>query len=161
MIDCPAGYYCIESIAASGDAAICDYGKYCPIGALEELPCPAGEYQDAQGQDACITCEAGNYCAFEYTLVNTGTSQKHTCPLGYFCPDTFMSAPTPCPIGYYQDTTGQTACTKCPAGYYCPLQAVEDYNSYPCPDQFYCPEGSSAPILCTDGYLCDSSVAGS
>lgn len=74
------------------------------------------------------------------------------------CPDASMYQATPCSAGYYQTGTSQTACIRCPAGYYCPLMAVGDYTAYACPAQYYCPEGTSEPILCTDGYLCDSSV---
>lgn len=161
MQDCPAGKYCVEQTTSGTGAPDCDYGKQCPTGSLEQIPCDAGTYQDQQGQASCIACEAGNYCAFEYTLTS-GTSQKHTCPAGYTCIDTSMGAPTPCSAGYYHDSTGQSvACLSCPAGYYCPLQAVGDYTAYPCPDQFYCPAGSSEPTLCIDGYLCEQATAGS
>jgi hypothetical protein len=74
MIDCPAGKYCDVQTSTTASAPDCEVGKYCPLGSLEQLPCAAGSYQDATAQSTCTACEVGNYCAFEYTLVNTGTS---------------------------------------------------------------------------------------
>lgn len=151
LVLCPAGYFCAEGISLAASASICDYGKKCPIGALEQVPCASGLYQDAQGQASCIACEIGNYCEFLYTLGTGLNSQKYTCPAGYMCPDATMGWATPCNAGYYQTSTGQTSCTKCPAGFYCPTQATVDNTAFPCPEQFYCVAGSTAPVLCVDG----------
>lgn len=44
LVPCPAGYFCAEGIALAASASICDYGKKCPIGALEQVPCANGLY---------------------------------------------------------------------------------------------------------------------
>ena len=106
LIDCPAGSFCIESIDSTANAGTCGYGKKCPLGSLEEIPCEKGYYQDAQGQDSCTLCDSPNYCPFKYTLDPGTTSQKYTCDAGHKCEDNGMSAPTPCPVGYFQASTG-------------------------------------------------------
>ena len=41
----------------------CSTGHYCPEGTLDfQFPCPAGTFNDMQGQWNCTICPPGNFC---------------------------------------------------------------------------------------------------
>ena len=40
---------------------------------------------------------------------------------------------------------------SCPAGYYCPKSGADDYKSYPCEPDHFCPKGSNTSIPCDPG----------
>lgn len=88
--NCPAGFYCMEQGQAT---------------AYIKIPCPPGTYQAGSGpyqkiEDACILCEAGNYCP-------GGDNAKTTCPAGYICPEgTQFATQFPCPLFSLNANTG-------------------------------------------------------
>lgn len=57
---------------------VCPSGHYCPEGTMEfAFPCPAGTYNDMQGQWKCTICPPGNFCP-------EMSSSATLCPLGKF-----------------------------------------------------------------------------
>jgi hypothetical protein len=72
----------------------CPPGYYCPYGAPDKLPCPAGSWSIG-AQEYCTLCLAG----FE-------------------CPSTTMPQSNACLIGTYS-LVGQASCTICPKNYEC------------------------------------------
>ena len=89
--------------------------------------CPAGQYQDADGQTGCKPCARGSYC-------KEGSA-----------------TPIPCPGGTYNNRTGQSSVAQCvevtvgfwaplgsslpeecpPSGFYCPGAAADTVNAVP------------------------------
>lgn len=54
---CAAGYYCpAGSSIDRTESRRCRKGYFCPAGSFNETICPAGTYQNDQGQSACIDC---------------------------------------------------------------------------------------------------------
>lgn len=130
--------------------------------------CANGTYQDQIGQSSCNTCPSGYYCRNNATL-------PVQCPLGYYCPQS-TAVPLVCPLGTYGGQPGlrnTTECSSCPAGKYC-VDGTQTGNcsagyycrgsSYTptpvnmwsvvgdvCPPGFYCPAGTTVPIMCPDG----------
>lgn len=59
--NCDGGYICLEgSTTATPTVATlgrqCPAGSYCPSGAITEIPCPPGFYQDEAGKESCKAC---------------------------------------------------------------------------------------------------------
>jgi len=138
---CPPG----EAREDSADPNTCTACTPCPVGHScsddEEIPCPAGTYQDQTGQTTCKLCSAGQ----------TSTEAQETCndcAVGHKCPGN-GDVQTPCPAGSYQDETGQTTCKLCSAGQ-TSTEAQETCNDcavgHKCPGngdvQTPCPAGS-------------------
>jgi hypothetical protein len=88
------------------------------------------------------------------------------CPKGHYCPRG-TETPLLCAAGTYEPRVGSEECQVCPAGYYCtgadPYasitltingEVIDDTSAItPLECSFgYCPEGSSAPTLCPDGF---------
>ena len=125
--------------------------------------CPAGEYQDESGKDACKRCTSGGYCpassgaplpcpggtfgtqsglatveectnADPGSYATTGSLEQTLCPKGSYTSESKQAACEPCEAGAYQDAAGATYCKACPPGFYCLLGA-----STPMP----CPAGTS------------------
>ena len=75
------GYYCPEGQAVSTPSPyLCVPGFYCPEGSPIQLLCPAGTYQNLQGQSGCKECVAGYYCDNSIEPVVNHTS--YVCPMG-------------------------------------------------------------------------------
>lgn len=76
------------------------------------------------------------------------------CPCGSYCPVTYKN-PIVCPVGSYclkgayNKTTQPYSCTP---GRLCDVPGL--CAAKPCPCGYYCPRGSSAPILCRKGTYC-------
>ena len=169
--DCAAGYYCyLASITATPDGQtygyLCPAGSYCEAGTASPQSCPAGTFNNYEGQvndDGCIVCPEGFYCENAVDPYPSGP-----CTAGYFCgfqettatPSSgaatvghFAPGGTPdeieCPKGYYQDLTAQSSCKICDKGYYCPSVGMSTKTD--CPVGFYCPVGCLDPIPCVPG----------
>ena len=113
-IGCAAGK--ANPIPGSTDASVClDTlpGSYADSpGTATSLLCPAGSYQTAAGQTACLTCTAGYLCV-EGT---PATAPTHLLALRSDwssvcsgpCAWTGASAPIPCPGGTHADQAVRT-----------------------------------------------------
>jgi len=120
--NCDAGYICSEgatsrtptSLATDGGYE-CPIGHYCPSGALIEIPCLPGTYNDAVRQATCTYCPAGKRCP------EFGMTTPLDCDAGSYCPVELTSTSSthalneplsidgvPCPAGTYISTTTST-----------------------------------------------------
>ena len=69
--DCDGGYYCPGGQETATPATHqCTLGHYCPVGSLEQVPCPAGEYQDQPTQVLAYTSVSGQSCTQSNTMLN-------------------------------------------------------------------------------------------
>lgn len=97
----------------------------CPVGSELPTECPAGTYQDEEGQSTCKTCPEGFYC----TTNSTDFSDK-PCPVGHYCPNgTTHANQYPCLKGTYnpaQQQTNISSCLECDGGKYCPSDGAEN-----------------------------------
>ncbi|XP_022100039.1 zonadhesin-like [Acanthaster planci] len=166
---CPVGTTRLEEGGQSEESACisCTPGYFCNDTALTlpSGPCAAGHY-----------CSGGTVTPFP---MGNGTDNGDMCPKGFYCMEgTANPYLTPCFNGTYGNITGLTAqddCLDCPpgevcsglglmapnelcaAGYYCKGKAkirhpTDDVTGNICPEGFYCPEGSPAPMRCEGGY---------
>lgn len=167
---CTPGFYCPRGTEVPVHQ--CSEGHQCPLGSMTEDPCPAGTWQNLEGQGACKKAPAGFYAE---GLANTNYS---LCPKGYYCPEgTELRNDNPCPSGTYGTETGakgSSNCTDCPAGFYCETPGMTNWTGLCapgyycisgaetrnpsdgisgniCPAGRYCPAGSYMPIACPAG----------
>ena len=104
----------------------------------------------------CIACTSGSYCQGTGNIKPTGpcdagffcpsgqsNKQAFSCHSGNYCPPG-SPAPILCPSGQWQNETQKSECKFCPAGFYCDIAngPIVDYTIYPCPNGFYCPNGT-------------------
>jgi len=92
--DCTAGRY--QKQSGQDSCNVCVTG-YCPTGATEPLPCPAGSYITT-GRANCVECAAGKFQS------RPGRMECDDCPT-----KTIRKVS----VGEYQDQTGQTSCKAC------------------------------------------------
>jgi len=105
-------------------------------------PCPAGTCSPVAGSD-CDPCLPGQYNNA------SGLKECWSCQKGSYNPLPKQSRCIPCGIGFYnpeRHSPSSVACLTCPAGYYCQF----DMTAIPeaCPEDSYCPTGSSTPKSC-------------
>lgn len=147
--------------------------KYLGVLNLFSIGCPAGSYQDLEGQSSCKDCPKGFYC-----YSNSTTFIGNECPTGHYCPQgTPRPHYKPCPPGTYNPKTqgnssldclpcepghycagyGNSKPTNtCSAGFYCPGGDFEAMpTSTPCTPGHFCKKGSHNMTKCTPGYFCD------
>jgi hypothetical protein len=149
MIQCPGGFYC-ENPATN---VLCQSGRYCQPGSLQESPCPAGS--------VCVTpstvrqCVAGTFCPQNSSVevqcaigsyCQQGSIQESLCPLGSVC--TTSSTIRQCVIGSYCPQGSSTE-SLCAVGFFCPNVTVQ----IPCPAEYFCDYGSTAPFPLNDGCI--------
>jgi hypothetical protein len=103
-------------------------------------------------------CQIGTYLDFKNTAHDhLGLNEKCAgfleCPQGHYCVNGLKGK---CPAGYFGNSTGLSSniCSGvCPSGYYCPegssLPILCRHTST------YCPTGSAIPIGVSDGYYSD------
>ena len=93
---CVLGYFATITDIGGNDVitacTICPAGSFCADGLVAQ-ECPAGRFQDQEGQTACVPCAAGS-------------AQ----------PATGQIACTLCAANTYNPIEGQTNCTACPSG---------------------------------------------
>ena len=149
-IICPAGTFCSIGSDAPTPCAPGTFNPFTNASLCER--CPAGEYQDGEGQTTCKACGRGSYC-------QAGASIPFPCPSGTFGNGTDLTTETeclPCPAGSscalgsthpstclpgtYTDTSSQSQCLTCPAG---------DFTSH---------IGSTSCSQCMSGMWCTSSA---
>ena len=193
---CPAGYWCAGGVNVKigtgpgesdpparaacdgGNIGKCPIGFKCPEGSSRPIICPAGTYQEDEGQADCNVCEPGEFC-HPGASTNDGDI-RGDCPAGYFCPaGTRSKYENPCPQGTFNNALGHRGPTEddaclpceegnfcgqeglasasgpCKAGYYCgPGKKIP--TDRPCGVGNYCREGSSEPTPCPIGKYCPS-----
>lgn len=96
-----------------------------------------------------LTCGKG-----QHHSVTEDEAKCETCPVGHYCPED-VEDPIICPAGSTNELLSahsQEDCLPCPAGYYCSAEDSEILKVV-CPVDTYCPEGSSEPVACPDGWL--------
>ncbi|XP_071958738.1 uncharacterized protein [Antedon mediterranea] len=173
---CKEGHYCISKASRidpedgiTGD--VCPPGRYCNAGTGVNPPkCPRGKYSSASGLtdiDQCSNCTAGFYCEDEglttvtdpcdpgyYCPTGQQSSNPFHCETGYYCPEGSPDQ-VPCQSGSYQDEIAQSTCKICLSGYYCDVAdaPIDDYTMYPCPQGYYCPNGTefNTQFSCPNG----------
>ncbi|XP_077985306.1 uncharacterized protein LOC144439946 [Glandiceps talaboti] len=168
--ECLAGYYCAERAETSAptDGAtgnICPLGRYCEIGSVAGVHCPAGRYGNTTGLKAeaeCTLCDPGYYCP------TIGLTQPHDeCVAGHYCElGATSSNPTAevygylCPFGTYCPE-GTPTPVDCDRGYYQPLKGQDQSNDcIPCDGGSYCLTSGQANItgLCDEGFYCSGAA---
>ncbi|PHJ19753.1 gcc2 and gcc3 domain-containing protein [Cystoisospora suis] len=166
---CAAGYLCLGG-ASSGKppndqtGSRCSAGGFCPEGAIQKFPCPAGTYNPREGGEsdqACEPCPAGKYCSG-----TTRETPDGDCSAGFVCTGAAASADeapaepghyteegateqSPCSPGSYTEKYGQSQCTPCPSGYFCDEPGMSSLKM--CPASTYCEESSESPTKCPAG----------
>jgi len=172
---CPAGSYCptynssilcpygtYNSLSGQSSINSClscpvTEGLYCPIGSIQQVPCPSGSYcnngiaticpektyNSLAGQtsiNSCLICPEGSYCT---------NGIIRTCPSGSYCKSN-VSIPTMCEPGTYNASSGnsdRSSCIPCPAGSFCMAGTIKS-----CPIGSYCPNNNTTfPTSCGDG----------
>ncbi|XP_063762752.1 SCO-spondin isoform X2 [Eleginops maclovinus] len=185
---CQAGYYCPGKDNSSQQASIpCSPGNMCPPGSGTQVPCLPGTYQDLPGQEECVQCPAGFYCAGSGdagTVHVSGTHNPTLCPKGHYCPPGAVSIEVcqPCLPGHYCAEVGLSSTSGlCNPGFYCregsrtatPWVTGDTTPTYPhsgnlsrgrfhggvCPSGHYCPKGSTKPSPCPPGTFLGRSAA--
>ncbi|KAJ3442002.1 hypothetical protein M0812_14024 [Anaeramoeba flamelloides] len=107
--------------------------------------CPAGTYQDQEGQTYCKKCTVGQY------QNKTGTTFCDDCQKGFFQDLEGQTNCQICPVGSYQSQKKQKDCKKCTVGQYqdkegslfcydCPKGFFQDLEEQP--ECKICPVGS-------------------
>ena len=161
---CPNGYWCAGAVdlnvasANPAASAACDngakFGKCpvgfkCPEGSSRPAMCPAGTYQDEEGQSGCKVCETGQFC--HPGASNIDVNLRGECPAGYFCPaGTRSKYENPCPQGTYNPIashpgpTEEDACEPCDEGFFCGQEGLSA-PSGPCKAGYYCGSGKKVP----------------
>ena len=79
-----SGYFCtigvnvpMPNASYTGTGGVCTVGHRCPAGSNIPDPCPAGTYNDMEGQEDCLTCPEGYFC-----LASAGSFSSNPCPVG-------------------------------------------------------------------------------
>mmetsp|Transcript_17180 Transcript_17180/g.21407 ORF Transcript_17180/g.21407 Transcript_17180/m.21407 type:complete len:905 (-) Transcript_17180:437-3151(-) len=140
--ECEEGYYCpsnstsVRMIACGGAAAYCPKGSSTPssvsdgyytVGSMS-LP---GYYQSSQDEftrTSQVKCEPGTYCI---------TGVRYACPTGTY--------------GSEHGLTSVTCSGDCSPGFYCPVESVRADQMRCGGAHFFCPRGSSLPLLVPTG----------
>jgi hypothetical protein len=168
---CTAGSFCNNIYTRP---AICPKDFYCPLGAIDPLPCYRNATTASTGSTsidqcvcapghyvstsfACEACEPGTYCPL-------GTlPYKNICEAGYYCLNGIdrvacqvgqhcpprSTQPLPCPDGHMCSNT--TLPTKCAMGSYCMNNATKEED---CPAGSYCPSPEVRIACVNNGTYC-------
>lgn len=165
---CPKGYYCPEATEYP-EQYPCSVGTYNMLVGQTSVAacivCPKGYYcpKEGYGDDpkdptTLSQCASGYYCS-EGSPVNKpadGSSYGGRCTRGEYCP-AGSSTPIKCDKGYYcPDEEMATPKGVCNGGYYCIEGAIsptptDTITGDICPEEYYCPPGSSEAIKCSAG----------
>lgn len=164
---CPFGNRCTAGIPYP-----CDQGTYAPVEGLSQCQtCPTGTYS-LENSTTCENCPGGHRCPGgkapipclpgQYSVL--GDADCHRGIPGFVYPpyaDHPSTAIFLAPKGMYSKSEGpanvQIGVYKCPAGSYSAHPgATVDTLCIPCPEGFYCPEGTGNPIfyMCPQGHYC-------
>uniref|UniRef100_A0A663MFE0 Signal peptide, CUB and EGF-like domain-containing protein 3 n=1 Tax=Athene cunicularia TaxID=194338 RepID=A0A663MFE0_ATHCN len=91
----------------------CSQGTYYHGQTEQCVPCPAGTYQEKEGQLSCDLCPRGD--AFGPVGATNITGCTGQCPPGQHSADGFKPC-QPCPRGSYQPEVGRALCFPCGGG---------------------------------------------
>uniref|UniRef100_A0A3Q4BGA8 Tyrosine-protein kinase ephrin type A/B receptor-like domain-containing protein n=1 Tax=Mola mola TaxID=94237 RepID=A0A3Q4BGA8_MOLML len=153
-LPCNRGFY--QPLSGQQQCWPCDRGFYTVTGSPLCNPCPSGSFNNNTGGDGCTSCSPSSRC-----------SQCQTCPGGTEALQAAAKGCTRCrPMhkpphqtfcqicgsGFYQIHWGQESCDVCPENHYCPSQSP-DVKPIRCPNDAFCPEGSSAPSYCMETFF--------
>lgn len=183
---CPVGKYCEAGATSDSDAKVknCNGGYYCPGGAVNSsgggnptactaklidgiqiatvvsngCRCASGFYCKSDGSQNPFVCSVGHYCG-------PGSSNENAqCKAGFLCTRYSTTDEGKPRIGSYvvSSDNNQHYCSadnscKCTAGYYCPKGTSAPLL---CPAGSYCPEGCASPVICPGGYYCPAGTGG-
>ena len=125
---------------------LCPPGFYCALKELKPTACPLGTFSrpGAMSIDNCTACLDGYYCI-------EGSAVMYDCLPGYYCSN---GTKTACPEGTFNGQSlgvNITNCSACPSGALCNTTGIVDPNDWLCPPGYYCPRGSTTPIICPAG----------
>ncbi|KAL8273754.1 hypothetical protein Esti_002354 [Eimeria stiedai] len=168
-VACPTGTYSKESGLKSESQCIkCPAGKFCsraglavPAGSCEPGFLCYGGARVSKPTDGITgeICPPGGYCL-------AGAERVTPCPHGYYNPRAGATSPSACiicPLGDYCDgaavTTGGIA-GPCQEGFYC-LEGSSSATSFPTPQGYFAPPGSSSPLACYPGTYQDDTRSAS
>ena len=120
----------------------CPAGKYCPLGSLNPIDCPAGTYSEHPGRGFHYDC-TGTPAGY-WTSSGATSYSANTCSPGYYClANSTSSTSFKCPKGTFRTLNrGEKPedCAICPAGYYCDEEALVIPKD--CPVGRYCPQAT-------------------
>ena len=153
----------------------CDAGHFCVNGL--KTKCGSPDKYSTSGQTSCSTVQPGYFSTpldnEDGDLQRTWRTGEEICPLGHYC---IAGVSHECPRGTYGGITALTSiecsgpCSpiydcpagstnrlgngaECKAGHYCTSDLQECGASLPCGGvEFYCPQGSGAPVPVNKGY---------
>ncbi|XP_043532727.1 zonadhesin isoform X4 [Chiloscyllium plagiosum] len=156
-IPCPPGTY--NSEIGQSDCKICLAGYFCLGGTSNPFPlkCPTGHFCPERTQfGEEYHCRPGTYNSLPG---QQSPADCLICPPGQFCEGTGLSTPSGnCSKGWYC-TGGSVTSKPLPQGEFSNISEwASQKNVSPgnrCPPGFFCPEGSSLPLICTAGFYCD------
>ncbi|CAK8677709.1 unnamed protein product [Clavelina lepadiformis] len=138
--NCSAGYVCKGNATNAMNPVTdetggpCPTGFWCPEGTANPRACPAGTYNNLDGQAECFTCPAGFYCP-----ENSTDYSSFICPRGSYCPNGTGNALS-CPAGTFNNATQQEdlrGCQPCTPGYFCESSGLFEPTNK-CAAGWYC-----------------------
>uniref|UniRef100_A0A8C6U350 Signal peptide, CUB and EGF-like domain-containing protein 2 n=1 Tax=Neogobius melanostomus TaxID=47308 RepID=A0A8C6U350_9GOBI len=91
----------------------CSVGTFYDINLGRCMLCPAGTYQDEEGQMSCEVCPVPDGREISKVVGAQNLSEcGGQCPPGQYSQDGFVPC-LPCPLGTYQPDVGRTTCFPC------------------------------------------------
>lgn len=174
---CAIGSFCLGGNGDYQGSGACLAGSYCPSGAANPIPAPAGHYVASAGAYEPTKCSPGFY------QNDTGQVLCKPCPAGFECPDDAMVSPATCAAGHYRaagdaavachpcpegtwswrgQLQASSECTVCPPRYVCGIQGMTVFATK---DQTDCTPNGDGVVLCyansqakdcPEGYACDA-----
>ena len=129
----------------------CTAGYTC-TGTSHKQLCPCGKFSSAGSTTCTVNCPGGKYGK----IVGSTSAICASCPRGSRCADGYKFS---CAAGSYQDATGKETCKPCRAKRFGSSSNMTNAQcSGTCPAGYFCPSGTSAPIVCPDGTFCAEGV---
>eukprot|EP00466_Bigelowiella_natans_P014684 jgi/Bigna1/127040/aug1.3_g1748 len=166
---CPPGTY--NEFEEMSICTICPLGYYCPH-YMTTLPfiCPPGRICADWGRAQPAMCPPGHYCLKGTTTWNRTTHLAKDSDLALYVPlynNLKHRGMYPCPNGTFCVGGTETNVTiegnyttpqQCSQGYYCQINANNTVGAMTptgtaiCPGGYYCPRGTTNPILTDSGW---------
>ena len=106
---CPGGKY--TTLTAASHCLSCVAGGFSTDPTTPCTNCPAGYYQDNNGQAQCLPCVAGQY------QNQNGQTLCYDCVAGQYQNIQAQISCEICPDGTYFEGTGALSCKTCPTGF--------------------------------------------
>ena len=159
--DCPAGFH--QNSAGSAKCTVCGAGQFSNVVGAEDCQncaqgqyqagnnndnsssgvacdaCPAGFYQDAQGQAACLPCVPGEFGN------ETGLLKCHKCAIGKVSVFSQSTKCSNCKAGQSSFLKGSAKCTACGAGQF---SNITGSDCQPCEEGQYRAGDDADPRRC-------------